>query len=118
MSTSTACSTTPKRTGKSFSARHPMPRPSSRFSAEGGLEIEKTDSTTVKPIAEPYLLASVNFYRTAIISYKVYIFISLLLTKSLIVLVWHLNIYLILLICIPFNKLTSSERPLTILPSS
>ena len=32
----------------------------------GGLEIEKTDSTTVKTIAEPYLLASVNFYRTAI----------------------------------------------------
>ena len=32
----------------------------------GGFEIEKTDST-VKPIAEPYLLASVNFYRTAIV---------------------------------------------------
>ena len=30
------------------------------------MEIEKTDSTTVKTIAEPYLLASVNFYRTAI----------------------------------------------------
>ena len=33
----------------------------------GGLEIETTDSTTVKTIAEPYLLASVNFYRIAII---------------------------------------------------
>ena len=43
-----------------------MPHPSPRFSTDGGLEIEKTDSTTVKPIAEPYLLASVNFYRTAI----------------------------------------------------
>ena len=46
--------------------RHPMPHPSPRFSTEGGLEIEKTDSTTVKTIAEPYFLASVNFYRTAI----------------------------------------------------
>ena len=44
-----------------------MPHPSPRFSSEGGLEIEKTDSTTVKTIAEPYFLASVNFYRTAII---------------------------------------------------
>lgn len=43
-----------------------MPHPSPRFSTEGGLEIEKTDSTTVKTIAEPYFLASVNFYRTAI----------------------------------------------------
>ena len=30
---------------------------------------QKTDSTTVKTIAEPYLLASVNFYRTAIFIY-------------------------------------------------
>ena len=45
-----------------------MPHPSPRFSTEGGLEIEKTDSTTVKTIAEPYFLASVNFYRTAIIA--------------------------------------------------
>ena len=85
MSTSTACSTTPKRTGKSFSARHPMPRPSHRFSTEGGLEIEKTDSTTVKPIAEPYLLASVNFYRTAILFFlhliRVFDFFVLTLQK-------------------------------------
>ena len=33
----------------------------------GGLEIKKTDSTTVITIAEPYLVASVSFYRTAII---------------------------------------------------
>ena len=50
-----------------------MPRPSPRFSTEGGLEIEKTDSTTVKPIAEPYFLASVNFYRTAIIFFFIYL---------------------------------------------
>ena len=30
-----------------------------------GLEIKKTDSTTAKTIAEPYIVASVNFYRTA-----------------------------------------------------
>lgn len=47
-----------------------MPHPSPRFSTEGGLEIEKTDSTTVKTIAEPYFLASVNFYRTAIIFFE------------------------------------------------
>ena len=40
---------------------------SPRFSTEGGLEIKKTDSTTVKSIAELYLLATVSFYRTAII---------------------------------------------------
>ena len=56
-------------TGGFSSARHPMPRQSRRFSTEGGLEIEKTDSTTVKTIAELYLLASVNFYRTAIITF-------------------------------------------------
>ena len=33
------------------------------------LEIKKTDSTTAKTIAEPYIVASVNFYRTAIIKY-------------------------------------------------
>ena len=33
----------------------------------GAWKSKKTDSTTVKPIAEPYLLASVNFYLTAII---------------------------------------------------
>ena len=54
-----------------------MPHPSPRFSTEGGLEIEKTDSTTVKTIAEPYFLASVNFYRTAIITYNdLYKFLS------------------------------------------
>ena len=36
------------------------------------MEIEKTDSTTVKTIAEPYLLASVNFYRTAIDIKQIY----------------------------------------------
>ena len=46
-----------------------MPHPSPRFSTEGGLEIEKTDSTTVKTIAEPYFLASFKFYRTAIKKY-------------------------------------------------
>ena len=47
-----------------------MPHPSPRFSSEGGLEIEKTDSTTVKTIAEPYFLTSFNFYRTAILFFK------------------------------------------------
>ena len=34
---------------------------------EGAWKSKKTDSTTVKTIAEPYLPASVNFYRTAIV---------------------------------------------------
>ena len=51
----------------------------------GGLEIETTDSTTVKTIAEPYLLASVNFYRTAILFFlhliRVFDFFVLTLQK-------------------------------------
>ena len=41
--------------------------PSPHSSTEELGNQKKSDSTTVKPIAEPYLLASVNFYLTAII---------------------------------------------------
>ena len=40
----------------------------SNAALKSGVKVgEKTDSTTVKTIAESYLLASVNFYRTAIV---------------------------------------------------
>ena len=48
-----------------------MPRPSPHSSTEELGNQKKSDSTTVKPIAEPYLLASVNFYRTAIILFQI-----------------------------------------------
>ena len=41
--------------------------PPSPHSSTEELGNQKTDSTTAKTIAEPYLLASVNFYLTAII---------------------------------------------------
>ena len=55
--------------GKSSSARQPMPRPSPHSSTEWALKSKKTDSTTAKTIAEAYIVASVNFYRTAVIKY-------------------------------------------------
>ena len=54
--------------GKSSSARHPMPRRALTL-RQRSLEIKKTDSTTAKTIAEAYIVASVNFYRTAVIKY-------------------------------------------------
>ena len=44
-----------------------------------GLGNRKTDSTTMKTIAEPYLLAFVNFYRTAINVNRLLIVIAALL---------------------------------------
>ena len=53
--------------GKSSSALQPMPRPSPHSSTEELRNQKKSDSTTAKTIAEPYLIESVTFYRTAIV---------------------------------------------------